>query len=521
MNSYGIYFGPKFITIVESKGRRLLNCFDLPLNKALQSSIEDKVPEEVKIVAFINNELRKKRLDINEAAVIIPGNDLIIRTFDLPASLSQRELVGAINYEARKYIPFKIEDLVIGYQWELNSKAKKFQILLLGIKNDIFDRYLYIFKQLNIKINLIEYSAFSILRFLKLTGCKFRGITAVVDIDLSEADEGNFIVMDNGYPLFSRDIILSAGANIESSPEEKSKISAAAVDKLKAELRMSLDFYQRKFASKDIQKVYFLSPQNCQAQVELLMNEKGLPVEFIDFARYTGEVAVSSLGFFKAFGGSLHKAIKHESIKIDFLSSRERALSDKERKGSLTDFSLQEFLSSSKVDFRVVFLGVLIWVFSFGFGLYQVIPLQKEIRDIIDKRPKSAITDPNSSYDSLFKTSTDYQNKIKELNALVKRGVYITEQIDALPRLVPNGMWLTNFYFYQDGMNRREIILRGSVYLEDNEKELQLVNKFLGLLKQSPKFERYTKNMHIISVGRSTYDKVAMTNFEISCRDYK
>ncbi|MFH1397025.1 MAG: pilus assembly protein PilM [Candidatus Omnitrophota bacterium] len=521
MNSYGIYFGPKFITIVESKGRRLLNCLDLPITKAFQSGLEDKVPEEIKIVAFINNELRKNRLEIKEAAVIIPGNDLIIRTFDLPSSLSQRELVGAINYEARKYIPFKIEDLVIGFQWQLDSKAKKFQILLLGIKNDIFDRYLYIFKQLNIKISLIEYSAFSILRFLKATGCKFRGITAVVDIDLSESDEGNFIVMDNGYPLFSRDIILSTGANIESPAEEKIKISAAAIDKLKAELRMSLDFYQRKFPAKIIQKVYFLSPQDCLAQVEPFMNEKGLPVEFINFTRYTSEVAVSSLGFFKSFGGSLHNAIKHESIKIDFLSSRERVLTDKEKKGSLTDFSLPEFLSSFKIDFRVVFLGVLICAFSYGFGLYQAIPIQKAIRDLIDRLPKSAISDPNSSYDSLFKTSTEYQTKIKELNALIKRSVYITEQIDALPRLVPSGMWLTNFNFQQEGMNNREIILRGSVYLEDNEKELQLVNKFLGLLKQSPKFERYTKNMYIISVGRSISDKISMTNFEISCRDYK
>ncbi|MBU0504184.1 MAG: pilus assembly protein PilM [Candidatus Omnitrophota bacterium] len=520
MNSHSIYFGPKSVTIVELKGRKVVNSVDIALDKILYSGIEDKVPMEVKIVAIINNELRKNRFEIKEASVVIPGNDLITRTFDLPSSLSQRELSGAINFEARKYIPFKIEELVTGFQWRLDLKSKKILIIFLGIKTEIFDRYLYIFKQLNIKINVIEYSAFSILRLLKLSGSRIRGITAVADIDLSEADEGNFIVLDNGYPLFSRDINLSAGMAQESVSSEAEKGLNDAADKFKAEMRISLDFYQRKFPSKPIEKVYFISPADCRSQLEAFIKEKGLVAEFVDCSKYAGNFR-ATLGYFKAFGGALYKQVRYDSIKIDLLSAREKTLMNKEKKGISQGLVLAELLSNFRVDLKAVILGVLICVSAYGFRVYQELPLKKDINDIVNMRPKFSTTDANLSYDELVSLSSKYQNKTKELNSLIRRESYITEQIDALPRIVPNGMWLRTFSFTQDKLNNREIIIKGSVYLEDGDKELQLVNKFFGFLKQNSKFERFSKNMHIISVGRVPWDKISITSFEIACRDYK
>ncbi|TBR15715.1 hypothetical protein EPO66_05580, partial [bacterium] len=84
MSNLGVYFGPKSISLVETKGKKFLKNIQIPLSRIATPDLQEKVPEEVKIVALFKDELRRNKIEANEVNITISGKDLIIRTFDLP-----------------------------------------------------------------------------------------------------------------------------------------------------------------------------------------------------------------------------------------------------------------------------------------------------------------------------------------------------------------------------------------------------------------------------------------------------
>jgi len=74
MNTLGVYFGPQFISIVETKGNKTINY--IQVSQAMVSTgepLEEKVPVLVKLIALFKDELRKNNIGANEAIVSIFG----------------------------------------------------------------------------------------------------------------------------------------------------------------------------------------------------------------------------------------------------------------------------------------------------------------------------------------------------------------------------------------------------------------------------------------------------------------
>ena len=67
MNSLGVYFGPKFISIVETKGRKLLNNIQISQSVISPRGLEEQVPAEVKLTAVFKDELRSNKIEVKKA----------------------------------------------------------------------------------------------------------------------------------------------------------------------------------------------------------------------------------------------------------------------------------------------------------------------------------------------------------------------------------------------------------------------------------------------------------------------
>lgn len=255
MSELGIYFGTRLISIVETSGKRILN--SIQINRATFSTggLEEKIPDELKIVTAITDGLEKNKVRAREANLCLSGKDMIIRTFEMPM-LASSELPNAVNFEVKKYIPFKVTDLVSDYQTLPDRASRKNLILFVGIKRETLDKYLSILEQIKIKTVFIEYAAFSMIRLLPLVGQANKGIIGLLNACLQEDEEINFTILLNGFPLFSRDINLSVEIE-DLSKLEKARLSEI-LEKLKTEIRVSLDYYKRKFPIKTIEKIFFL-----------------------------------------------------------------------------------------------------------------------------------------------------------------------------------------------------------------------------------------------------------------------
>lgn len=512
-NVLAIYFGPTLIRIVETKGKKILNHTQISHSAVSTGDLEEKVPYELKLVALFKDELRRNKIEASEAALSLSGKDLIIRTFEIPI-MPAEELKSAIKFEAKKYIPFKVEELVSDFQVKFDKLSQRNFILFVGIKKEILDKYLSILSQLNIKVNTLEYSAFSILRFLKLVGLKDKGTVGFISIDPKEDDEANFVVLEDGFPLFSRDITLISGPQERALTEEIEP--GMVLEKLKTELRISLDFYHRKFPTKNIEKTFLVSAEDYRSDLEAFIKEIGLSPQFVEIRKHIGRPLPFSLSLIKGFGCSLSKIIKI-NLRINLLAAKEKMRLSKEMAIPTEIASVFKDLS---VNFRVVTVGFFICIAVYLFGLYRILPLQKELNNIISMRPAVSTVKPGSNYEELTSIDTKYKQKLDALNNLVKKQFYVVGLLDTIPRIIPEGMWLTNLNFRKEE-NKVDFTLQGDAYLANSDKELELINKFLVNLKGNPNFAKYFKEISIISVEQRKTQEMQMTAFMISCRDYK
>lgn len=506
--SLGIYFSPKSIIIVETKSKNIVNNIQIPNSQFLITGSEAKVPEEVKMAAVLNENLRKNKIEGKEAAVALSSKDLIIRTFAIPV-LPFNELTSAINFEAKKYIPFKIEELVSNYQVKLDRVSRRYYVLFVGIKKEIIEKYLSILQQLNIKVNAIEYSVFSILRLIDLSGFKEKGVIGVINIDAEERDEAAFTVIENGFPLFSCDIKLF------SSAQEAGKIlkdDGMASEKLKTEIRISLDYYNHKFPGKKIKRMLLIGCSDYSASIEAFVQELGLAFKFVNLSnKIVGKAA--PLSFLKGYSISLYNVVK-TAIRVDILLSWERSKQGKNITGNPLKMVLSLF---SGVNFNpyVLILAVLICIGSFTFGLMQKIPLQQDLNVLALVRPKNSNVNPQASCEELQGIEAENRGKIMALDTILKKQLYLTPQLASISVILPEGLWLEGFSFVNnEGIP--DFSLNGMAYLSDNSKELEAINNFFVLLKEDPVFNQYFADVKVVSADIANVEDKAVTKFVIT-----
>jgi Tfp pilus assembly protein PilN len=511
----GIYFGPKAIDISETKGRKLLKHIQIPLPVISGGESEEKVPLEIKVVALLNDALRRNRVESKEAVLSLSGKDLIIRTFEMP-NLPKDEMVSAVNFEAKKYIPFKVEELISGYQTEVDKISRVNTVLFTGIKKETLSKYSSILNQLNIKAKHIEYCGFSIIRALKLGGFKEVGVVGLLCVDFRQDDEVNFVVLENGFPLFNRDISLSAGSaeGLENSETQ----APVPLDKLKTEMRVSMDYYQRKFPGKNIGKMYLFADQEQYSQLEAFMMELGIAVKFIDFAKIIGKPVAYSAGFIKSYSAALESAIPTK-VRINLVETRARLLKPAAAIGLQSEAG--SLFRDIKIDFRMIVAGILICLSALGYGIYQAIPFKERLKEVINKRVKVDKVDDRLSLGKLEDINSQYKSKLNKLDALIRKQFYLTETLDVIPRFIPEGVWLVNFSLNNKDRDKVELTLQGRAYLKSSDKEFEAVNKFLEDLKQDPVFTKYFTDISILSINQQQEDKVTLTSFSLSCKNYK
>jgi len=521
MGRLGIYFGPLGITVVESKLKRPFSDIHIPQSAISPAELsEEKVPEELRIATLLKNELIRSGVESKEVTLVLSGKDLIVRTFEMPI-LPQGELLTAVNFEAKKYLPFKIEELFSDCQWKLDKAAKKNLVLFVGIKKETLDRYLSILDEIGLKAKSIEYSAFSILRIAKLAGIKENGVIAVIDIDLIKNEEANFVVLENGFPLFSRDLTPISGTKEEAigreeSPNFKETKSNMFFEKLRAEILVSLNYYERKFVGKNIKKIFFIINPDYRQDLLESFKDIGVGIHFIDVHKYIGPGAAFSLAFIKAFSGSLSEV--RTELKINLLSAKDRGARE-------TSAALQPAPSLSLLlgaHLKVALACLLIGIGAFLFGKYRMLPLEKELTNTITIRPKVATVSPEASYEELNGLSSSYKEKINILNKLVKKRLHFTSLFNLMPRLVPDNMWLSNLTLKNTiEEDKIELTLEGLVYLNDSNKEIELVNDFISYLNRESFFQMNFKDINIVSLDRKDRGGKYMTSFVIVCRNYK
>ena len=209
-----------------------------------------------------------------DVAIAVSGPSVIVRFIELP-QMSDAELRNAITFEAEKYIPFSINDVIIDYKLLVPQfGANQMLVLLVAAKKDFIAERLGIADAAGLSVSIIDVTAFaSANSFLERTARKGEEVAALVDIGAKAMDisiiDGDILYFTRNIQLGGDDItkVLSEALSIDLKGAEAIKINPAAkaglvkektqpiLHNIVDEIRLSFSYFENQ-SGKNIGRAY-------------------------------------------------------------------------------------------------------------------------------------------------------------------------------------------------------------------------------------------------------------------------
>lgn len=175
----------KLIELKNEKGRAKLVTYgylekEFSLLRSEEKEVKEQIVQSIKLVA------NKAKVTSKKVVAALPTFTVFSSVVSLPA-MSHKDLAAAISWEAKKYVPMPLEEMVLdwrvleenqvldglktpGHQPEeavIQGKSKKYQkVLLTAAPQKLVNRYVEIFKEVGLDLLSLETEVFALERSL-------------------------------------------------------------------------------------------------------------------------------------------------------------------------------------------------------------------------------------------------------------------------------------------------------------------------------------------------------------------
>ena len=501
----GIYVGTRNVYIAQLKGtlfgRRLVKFGQAEIQGPGQTDGSSK--QRIQAIAqAIKRVVRENNIATNKVFTAVAGKDVLIRHFQMP-KIPKAEQQTAIKFEARKYIPFKIEDLL----WDFHvvssmHKAAKMEVIFVAVKREVAQRHLSVLQEAGLKTLALEPAPFSLLRIFALSNqLSKEKPSAIVDIDYGMA---NINIVKGRACYLTRDASL---------PKEQEVI----FDNLLNEIRMSLDYYEKLFPAEQISKILLSGEVGLRDWDRRMAEELKLPIEQPKLARTVkfGKLLPPKT-FAVPISLGLRGLVKAEAD-VNLLREREVKPRIAVKKGGL------EFTPELRqAILRAVILSGIGLLTLYLVMLGRLFQEKKQLEEVISLRPKLSLAISSFSYADIEETKKELEKKLSTLDLVIDKRTLWTNKFNELPKIIPHGVWLNNLSI-TDELSRgnrvsRSLIISGTAYHENPVQEIGLVTKFASGLRENEVFARGFKEITMDGMSSAELSGMQVKKFTISCK---
>lgn len=214
------------------------------------------------VINALKSVLKEARVTTNKAVAALPSFTVFSSIISLPR-MTRKELNSAVRWEAKKFVPMPIDELVL--DWKLLKEAnepaaanlppKNLRVLITAAPKSLVKRYIDIFKATGLIITDLETEALALERALIGTD---PAPVMIVDIGAMATD---IAVIVDGIPLINRSI--DVGGNTMS----KSIAQSLNVDLERAEQ------FKRDFGISSSQQQISQVPKTIEFVISSIVNE--------------------------------------------------------------------------------------------------------------------------------------------------------------------------------------------------------------------------------------------------------
>ncbi len=506
----GIYFGINSLNMVQTQKKECLFCFSAPhslFDNTQQPSIQN-IDDDIKLAAIIQRCLRDHEVQNQDVLLALPSHEIILRSFYIPWMTSS-EVKGVVEFEVRRYIPFKLDELLFSYHTQTvkENKNRRIRILFIAVRKEIVRKYRELIEQSGLDVGFIEPAPIGLLRLLRSKKIIQPKKTSAV-LQLNNLF-GSLMIIDSESPQFIRDFKLSSDQSSLSADQ------AALKTNLINEIRISLDYYRRQHSQAKVDEILFLTDDINQSRTGDLETALGVKTTAVSSQGLFESKQGIDLGCLQAMGITLRQEIPLP-FKVD-LSERERRPKKKE---APVEWAPVDFQLTIKI---AVACAVLLGIF-YSWQNRELNEVRKRKQSIIQQiTPLEAlkIRDIQSKQIELERKINGYKS--------VPVKTHTAFYLNMIPQLLPKGAWLNNMKIEMREKRARSqtdqnaniispvVSLQGQVYDKNSSRQVEVINEFVDSLRRNKEFSAEFDNIVLVSVRKNQEDDIVSTHFEIRC----
>ncbi|MFH1858064.1 MAG: pilus assembly protein PilM [Candidatus Omnitrophota bacterium] len=525
LRNVSLFVGKEYVDIVDLRytvrGPRLANFVSVPIRSrspSVEGALENppgypvEPPEEGSIssheqtLTAIRRAWRESGLRSCNVISTLSEEEVILRYFQIPF-IPRKDWERAVRFEARRYIPFTLDELVSDFSVIENRREKeKMEIVFVAAKKEIVARHLMMFSKAELEVKHLEALPFGFVRLLYTLNpqLKHEKCIGVVDID---GPYGSIILIKEGFPYLVRRAALGdmSGEGTDAVGEgtaEGFPRPSPFVVKILDELRLTARYYQNQFPGESISRVYVFGDGIKKETLEFLSRELNVPVIMENLSSIAGSGVPLRLA--KTIGLGLW-GFPGFDTGIELLPKKELVISRQTRLFKLA------FLEG---------LGAAVALFCLFFIMSHYMALQKKTLES-ERDRKPVIT--ALSQEELLEKKKDLTQKLHLYRNLFDRKLYWTKKLSDLGRLLPKGAWVTEISV--DDQSDEESVsgeapryfltIKGLAYASESAEALKIPSQFLVSLQEDKDFFEGFQEAKLVSVRRTEEQQVEVVFFEI------
>lgn len=197
-----------------------------------------------KVVLALKKLMASAKVTTNKVTAALPTYAVFNSIITLP-TMPQKDLARAVSWEAKKYVPMPLEEMVL--DWKIietgglkkevektGEKSANMRILVTAAPKNLVSRYVEIFKLAGIKLLSLETEAFALAR--SLIGPSATKTVMIVDIGSTTSD---LSIVQDGIPILNRTINIG-GQTLTRAIAESMNVSLDRAEQFKRDFGVSL-----------------------------------------------------------------------------------------------------------------------------------------------------------------------------------------------------------------------------------------------------------------------------------------
>ena len=535
------------VLLLSMRGPKVVSRVRVPIEGTETQHLAQAVQKALSTAA-----LKTKRL-----AVAVPPQDVLFRFFTVPM-VPKTEWDSVVQFEARKYIPFKIDTLIWDYRVVPSKGSNKLEVVFAAIQREAFRRIHDVLVSSGIQTIVVEPTTLSLARLVATE--KNKPATEFVCIVDLEQDRAHIAIIKDQTPYLTRDCSLQASPEMPTLPQapqaglegpiaeaggvtapvpaDSTSIPPAAsaqpdmdqrAQRLLTELSVSMDFFTREYPSTQVAKVILFGEETlvgpwcralsdrlrCSVELGSGLVAQHVPAETpLSFASAVGLIAGTrdQHGFWLDF---LKRAPVKAPTKTSMTAQAKATTANAQAK-------VLALLKTPKAMVMGALFAGLLACFAF-MQSQDVAAVKSRLGQLMQSRSKAASQLAHMSPADVKSLKDKATNQLALLKHMIDQRMSVAAKLDALVRILPDGVWFMGLTFEDRpdaaGRSQPRLSLNGACFLGDSAKELSAIQQLEEQVKRSEALFRGFQMARVgqITVQTNAQQEYTFQTFQLDC----